>query len=127
MQIQRSRPRRTRFQRRVPAVVLVLTLSVAHLKGQAKLRPWLDLETADPSVSSDGKTVAFVWLPSDEDKWGIYLAPMTAGVPSLFAGTDDRGPAYSPKWSPDGKWIAFLRSESAQGAALFVKPRAGGE
>jgi Tol biopolymer transport system component len=48
-------------------------------------------------------------------------------VPDLFARDDDRGPTQKPKWSPDGHWVAFLRSGSPRGALLFVKSRINSE
>ena len=116
--------------RRAAALGTLLCLFLGNSMGQIELRPLLNIggETASPSVSPDGKSLAFVWWPSDQDKWGIYIAPMNGGVPALFAGmTYEHGVPLSPRWSPDGKWIAFLRTEASERAALFVKPAAGSE
>src|SRR3989475_10772121 len=56
---------------------------------------WLSLD-----VSPDGKTIAFE-LAGD-----IYTLPIEGGQAKLISG----GMAFDsqPKFSPDGKWIAFL-------------------
>jgi len=56
---------------------------------------WLSLD-----VSPDGKTIAFELLGD------IYTLPIEGGQAKLIAG----GMAFDsqPKFSPDGKWIAFL-------------------
>ena len=96
--------------------------------GQITTEPFLDLpgHVNSAEVSRDGTQVALVWWPPEERNWGIYVVPLPRGEPKLFASTNDRGLALSPKWSPDGKWIAFLRTESNDGAILVVTPRNGG-
>jgi len=56
---------------------------------------WLSLD-----VSSDGKTIVFELLGD------IYTLPIEGGQAKLIAG----GMAFDsqPKYSPDGKWIAFI-------------------
>jgi Tol biopolymer transport system component len=95
------------------------------LAADVKVLPLLSLpgQTADPSLSPDGRSVAFLWHPTDVNEWGIYIASTSSGKPILFASENEYGGPRSPAWSPDGKWIAFLRSESTEGAALFIKSR----
>jgi len=116
---------------RVPIFVVLPFCLFGHLAagiGQATAQPLLKLEgdTSDPSVSPDGKRIAFVWSPRDETKWGIYIAPTSGGLPDLLVGVDDRGAPLFPKWSRDGKWIAFLRAGSSEQAGLFVKSMVSG-
>src|SRR5713226_8721216 len=56
---------------------------------------WMSLD-----VSPDGKTIAFELLGD------IYTLPITGGEAKVISG----GMAFDsqPKFSPDGKWIAFL-------------------
>lgn len=35
--------------------------------------------------------------------------------------------AFSPRFSPDGQWIAYQEGESAQGAKIFIVPSSGGQ
>ena len=63
-----------------------------------------------PSFSPDGDHVAFAWNGPRQDNFDIYVQQIGAGSP-LRLTTDPRND-YSPVWSPDGRWIVFLRSES---------------
>jgi len=65
---------------------------------------------SDPQISPDGKTVAFVLTTPDleGDKYSahIWLVPSDGSAPArqfTFGDGKDR----SPRWSPDGKQIAF--------------------
>jgi Tol biopolymer transport system component len=61
----------------------------------------------DPAISPDGKTVAFV---RDGGENGIYLIDIDGSNERLiFSG---RARLSSPKWSPDGAWIVFTRSDA---------------
>jgi serine/threonine protein kinase len=76
----------------------------------------------DPSFSPDGGHVVFV---SDRDGGGIYVVPALGGGARRIA---DRGEL--PRFSPDGKWISFSRSESDRESRNFKKiyrvPSTGG-
>ena len=65
---------------------------------------------SSPSFSPDGDHVAFAWNGPKQDNFDIYVQQIGAGPP-LRLTTDPRSD-YNPAWSPDGRWIAFLRSES---------------
>jgi Tol biopolymer transport system component len=62
-----------------------------------------------PSISPDGNHVAFDWTGPKQDNQDIYVQQIGAGQP-LRLTTDPRND-YNPVWSPDGRWIAFLRSQ----------------
>lgn len=65
-----------------------------------------DARNYHPRVSPDGRVVAF---DSDRDgERGVYLAERDGSRPQRVSGT---GYAAVPSWSPDMKWLAFVRGE----------------
>ncbi len=76
---------------------------------------------ADPQISPDGASVAFVKVVVNEKEnryeTSLYTVPASGGdTRRLTSGIRDTG----PRWSPDGKSIAFVRSIEKDG-----KPQAG--
>jgi dipeptidyl aminopeptidase/acylaminoacyl peptidase len=84
---------------------------------------------ADPEISPDGATVAFVQVTVNEkdNKYesALYTVPASgAAAPArMTAGTRDT----TPRWSPDGRWIAFLRPDEKDTPQIFLLPMRGGE
>jgi dipeptidyl aminopeptidase/acylaminoacyl peptidase len=89
---------------------------------------------ADPQISPDGSQVAFVKVSVDAKKEGyetaLFLVDTKGGAPRRFTAGPRVG---SPRWSPDGKWLAFLRAPSGesggrpQPAQLHLIAASGGE
>jgi dipeptidyl aminopeptidase/acylaminoacyl peptidase len=87
----------------------------------------------DPQVSPDGSSVAFVRITVNEKKEGyntsIWTVPITGGEEphQLTKGDHDSG----PRWSPDGKFLLFLRATEKNGKPeppqLAILPMAGGD
>ena len=63
-----------------------------------------------PSFSPDGNYVTFSWNGPKQDNFDIYVQQIGSGSPLRL--TNDPRDNYNPVWSPDGRWIAFLRGES---------------
>lgn len=78
---------------------------------------------ADPDISPDGKRVAYAVVATDveADKpvSAIWVAPLDGSVPPrrFSDGSADR----SPRWSPDGKWLAYLSSNGNPGRDDHVR------
>src|ERR1700736_6295924 len=81
---------------------------------------------SDPQISPDGRRIAFVLKQMSEDKndylSNIHVVDLEGGCVQFTAGDKDT----APRWSPDGKHLAFLsgRKDKAQ---LHVIPTGGGE
>jgi serine/threonine protein kinase len=72
-----------------------------------------------PSLSPDGNHVAFTWSGHKQDNTDIYVQQIGAGDPLRV--TTDPHHDYNPVWSPDGRWIAFLRGDAPTPLATSVR------
>lgn len=67
---------------------------------------------SDPQVSPDGKTVSYVVTNYDRETNKrtnhIHLMPISGGESQVLA--DGSGKDSRPRWSPDGKQLAFISS-----------------
>jgi dipeptidyl aminopeptidase/acylaminoacyl peptidase len=87
-------------------------------------RDLFDLSAAaDPQISPDGRTVAYVRrsadIMTDKARSSIWLINVATGEQRpLAAGTGDH---FSPKWSPDGRRLAYVSSAEGGAPQLFVR------
>ena len=78
--------------------------------------------------SPDGRSVALADKRSPEEPFGIYLVRVSDGVKqSLTAPSARTIGDSSPAFSPDGKYISFLRSPGSGVTDLYVTVLAGGK
>jgi dipeptidyl aminopeptidase/acylaminoacyl peptidase len=84
----------------------------------------------DPRISPDGLTVAFVVTHVDREaneyRSAIFLAPADRSSPPRRLTSGEKQDA-APRWSPDGRELAFVSNRSGDQKQLYVLPLAGGE
>jgi dipeptidyl aminopeptidase/acylaminoacyl peptidase len=83
---------------------------------------------ADPQVSPDGRWVAYVQgdvdFEANKNIRHIWLVPVEGGEPRQLTRGD--GSDTRPRWSPDGKSIAFISTRGGK-SQVWIVPVDGGE
>jgi dipeptidyl aminopeptidase/acylaminoacyl peptidase len=120
--------------KRAVLVGLVITLglspaAVADGKRPMKVEDLFAFKrVADPQISPDGKTVAYVLttvdLPGNKSSSSIWLAPTDKGQPRQLTNTTKKD--RHPRWSPDGRRILFESNRSGENQ-LWMIDVGGGE
>jgi len=131
----------TRIFTRLPAIALVLASptflaapAIAEDQDAATKNPAASLYftgadlfgltvAADPQISPDGSEIAYIRRTNDimRDRAvsSIWLIDVTSGAEiPLVTG---EGTHLSPRWSPDGKRLAYVSTASGGGAELHVR------
>ena len=110
-------PSTLRRRHTAAALIAALLLAVPQLASAAQ-RPITETDlfkfvwTADPRISPDGKQVVYVRVTVNAKKDGydtaLWIVPADGSEPPrpFTSGPEDR----SPRWSPDGSRLAFVRS-----------------
>src|SRR6478672_5858614 len=87
------------------------------------------VRVSEPQLSPDGRTVAFVRTTTDvatgrrnADIW--VVAADGSGAPRLLIGGEKS--ENSPRWSPDGKKIAFMSNRDGAEMQVYVAHADGG-
>lgn len=98
-------------------------------KRAMRFEDYIALKTvSDPQLSPDGKWVAYtVSVPSLEDNRNvsrIWVAEVASGKTRQLTGGP--GSDRQPRWSPDGKTLAFIATRDS-GAQVWALPIAGGD
>jgi dipeptidyl aminopeptidase/acylaminoacyl peptidase len=86
---------------------------------------------ADPQISPDGSQVVFVRVTVNDKKDGydtaLWIVPADGSEPprAFTSGPSDS----APRWSPDGRQVAFVRSDGKKGSSpqLYLISTRGGE
>jgi dipeptidyl aminopeptidase/acylaminoacyl peptidase len=88
----------------------------------------------DPRLSPDGRRVAYVVSRTDEEantyRTAIWVSALDGSEESRQFTSGERNDG-SPRWSPDGRWLAFVSNregdEKKAKGQLYVLPADGGE
>ena len=86
-------------------------------------------EVQDPQLSPDARWVAYTVktlnLKEDKSEERIWMAPFAGG--ETVAMSAEGVSSSHPRWSPDGKYLAFLSARNEGKAQVWLLSRAGGE
>jgi dipeptidyl aminopeptidase/acylaminoacyl peptidase/Tfp pilus assembly protein PilF len=116
-------------------LALVATLLLSPLSLAAEGRPLKvdDLfslkDVADPRLSPDGRQVAYTLTTldakEDDSDADLYLVSTDGGEPLRL--TSGKKSETSPRFSPNGEWLAFLSDRDGKKAQVYLMSRRGGE
>jgi Tol biopolymer transport system component/tRNA A-37 threonylcarbamoyl transferase component Bud32 len=122
------------WKKRASAAILLIAAGGAGIWFlRDKLAPPASLQTVlltaypgyelSPSISPDGKQVAFSWDGEKQDNFDIYVKLIGSGRPLRL--TSDTAQDWAPSWSPDGGSLAFLRRDGSKVKVMRI-PALGG-
>jgi len=116
----------------VLACAVTVFVRVRTSRGYAEMKPPVPLVSTTqyvgfPAFSPDGSRVAYAHVAAQgasENESGIYIKQVRGGPPVRLT----RGDAdFVPAWSPDDRYIAFLRSsDPGPEASILLVPSIGG-
>ena len=121
---------------RVSLLLIIVVSFVAPALAQKRNITEKDLFNfvwiGDPQVSPDGASVVFVRVTVNEKKDGYNTALWVVSTANGDTRQLTNGPRdTSPRWSPDGKYVVFMRAPEVGGrvepAQLFMLAMSGGE
>jgi dipeptidyl aminopeptidase/acylaminoacyl peptidase len=86
-------------------------------------------EVSDPQLSPDGQWVSYsvnaALLKDDKSESRIWMVPLAGGDPVPL--TAEGVSSSHPRWSPDGKFLAFLSARKEGKTQIWLLNRLGGE
>ncbi len=104
-----------------PAVAQAKRFAADDLPGIVRL--------ADPQLAPDGKAVAVVMSRANlkDNRWDAELTLIDVASKAQRALTQGRQGLVNPRWSPDGRSLAFIANDAGGVGQLWVLSLGGGD
>ena len=113
--------------------IFLFTLCIQVFQAGSQTRP-ISFEdfirikrVSDPQISPKSDLIAFVVTKMDKEKntsnSDIWIVPLSGGAPWRL--TSSPKADYRPRWSPDGKKIAFISTRSGSSQVWMIDPHGG--
>jgi Tol biopolymer transport system component len=80
---------------------------------------------AFPTFSPDGTQIAYTWNGEQQNNNDVYIQVIGSGTP--LRRTNDASSEFSPAWSPDARYLAFLRGKKDGASVVLAPPISGAE
>jgi dipeptidyl aminopeptidase/acylaminoacyl peptidase len=116
--------------RRILILLVFTSLAFAQRRGVTAEDYFAFEQAGDPQISPDGKWVAYTVTTIDQKAnrrtSRIWIAALDGSHPAVpFTG--DSISSTSPRWSPDGRFMAFLSAREQGRPQIWLLSRNGGE
>jgi dipeptidyl aminopeptidase/acylaminoacyl peptidase len=109
------------------SLILVLPLSAQQRRAMTPDDVLAMKNVADAQISPDGKWVAYVVSVADMkesvNNTDVWLVPAAGGSPLRLTGSPKAD--NQPRWSPDGKTIAFISAREERPQIWLISPFGG--
>jgi dipeptidyl aminopeptidase/acylaminoacyl peptidase len=116
--------------RRIALLVCLATLAFSQRRGITAEDYFAFENAGDPQISPDGKWVAYTVTTIDQKAnrrvSRIWVAAADGSHPAVPY-TGEAASSSSPRWSPDGRFLAFLSARDGGRAQIWILSRNGGE
>lgn len=109
--------------------LIIYNITFAQKNASITFEQVISLRNAgNPTISPDGQHVAFTVTSTDwkENSYDTEIWLARNGEEPFQLTRTPKGSSTAPRWSPDGKWIAFL-ADRGDKSQIFVIRAAGGE
>jgi hypothetical protein len=116
-----EQPRHWRSRVAVAALALILGVGIVRYEST----PSLETSEEGVSFSPDGTQIAFSWNGGAGTNVDIFVKKIGSGQTLRI--TSDAARDTSPAWSPDGRYVAFLREPGENASVLIVSPSGADE